>query len=77
MVAGSRSSLSQHPWAAHYPPGVPTHLEYPTEPVSWLLEQAPFGSDAFTQLASAWAAEVSDAVALAGERTLGGDLSSL
>lgn len=31
---------AQHPWVAHYPQGVPLHLEYPQEPVFWLLEQA-------------------------------------
>jgi long-chain acyl-CoA synthetase len=27
-------------WFAHYPHGIPEHLDYPNEPVSWLLEQA-------------------------------------
>ncbi|HEV3437180.1 MAG TPA: AMP-binding protein, partial [Gemmata sp.] len=27
-------------WLAHYPKGIPEHLDYPNEPVSWLLEQA-------------------------------------
>lgn len=30
----------EHVWFAHYPKGIPEHLEYPNEPVSWLLEQA-------------------------------------
>lgn len=28
------------PWRDHYPAGVPAHLDYPREPLSWLLEQA-------------------------------------
>jgi long-chain acyl-CoA synthetase len=28
------------PWVARYPAGVRPHLEYPQQPVSWLLEQA-------------------------------------
>jgi long-chain acyl-CoA synthetase len=32
--------LSERPWVAHYPEGVPTHLEYPAQPVFWLLEHA-------------------------------------
>src|SRR5262245_2555701 len=31
---------SQRPWVAHYPKDVPAHLEYPQEPVYWLLEEA-------------------------------------
>ena len=27
-------------WVKHYPSGIPEHLNYPHEPVSWLLEQA-------------------------------------
>jgi long-chain acyl-CoA synthetase len=30
----------KRPWHAHYPAGVPLHLEYPREPLGWLLEQA-------------------------------------
>lgn len=30
----------EHVWIARYPKGIPEHLEYPHEPVSWLLEQA-------------------------------------
>lgn len=32
--------LTEHPWTACYPKGVPTHLEYPNEPLHWLLETA-------------------------------------
>ncbi len=32
--------LSDRPWLAHYPDFVPRHLEYPGEPVFWLLEEA-------------------------------------
>jgi long-chain acyl-CoA synthetase len=32
--------LPEHDWVAHYPKGVPEHLEYPDEPLPWLLEQA-------------------------------------
>ena len=28
------------PWRAHYPAGIPASLEYPREPLGWLLEQA-------------------------------------
>jgi long-chain acyl-CoA synthetase len=38
MLAGTHTP--QSPWAAHYPQGVPLHLEYPPEPVYWLLEEA-------------------------------------
>ena len=31
---------SEHAWLAHYPRDVPAHLEYPQEPVYWLLEEA-------------------------------------
>ena len=31
---------SSTPWLKHYPPCVPTHLDYPDEPVWWLLEHA-------------------------------------
>jgi long-chain acyl-CoA synthetase len=31
---------SQPPWVAHYQAGVPPHLDYPPEPVHWLLEEA-------------------------------------
>src|ERR1700726_4997997 len=27
-------------WFAHYPKGIAEHLDYPTKPVSWLLEEA-------------------------------------
>lgn len=30
----------QCPWRDHYPSGVPLHLEYPCEPLGWLLEEA-------------------------------------
>jgi long-chain acyl-CoA synthetase len=32
--------LPDHVWAAHYPSGIPEHLDYPAEPVSWLLEES-------------------------------------
>jgi long-chain acyl-CoA synthetase len=38
MLAGTH--LSERPWAAHYPREVPIRLEYPHEPVYWLLEEA-------------------------------------
>src|SRR5262245_15245505 len=28
------------PWLDQYPPGVPASLDYPEEPLGWLLEQA-------------------------------------
>src|SRR3954454_14542906 len=31
---------SGRPWAAHYPRDVPAHLDYPREPVFWLLEES-------------------------------------
>ncbi|MBA4187382.1 MAG: long-chain fatty acid--CoA ligase [Planctomycetaceae bacterium] len=40
MVAVLQDHLSRHPWVAHYPQGVPTQLDYPQEPIYWLLEQA-------------------------------------
>src|SRR5262245_58407106 len=43
MVAlGGRwpSSRKNCPWQAHYPKDVPLHLDYPHEPLGWLLEQA-------------------------------------
>ncbi len=39
MLAGI-PHLSEQPWIARYPQGVPAHLEYPAEPAFWLLEQA-------------------------------------
>jgi long-chain acyl-CoA synthetase len=30
----------QGPWRDHYPKGVPLHLDYPPQPLGWLLEQA-------------------------------------
>src|SRR5258708_408077 len=30
----------KRPWHDHYPAGVPLHLEYPREPLGWLLENA-------------------------------------
>ena len=39
MVA-SAPHLSERIWFAHYPRDVPTHLEYPAEPLFWLLEDA-------------------------------------
>src|SRR5262245_55788473 len=38
MLADTR--LGERPWAAHYPRDVPIHLNYPPEPVHWLLEEA-------------------------------------
>src|SRR5262245_631841 len=38
MLADLR--LSERPWAARYPRGVSLHLDYPPEPVYWLLEEA-------------------------------------
>jgi long-chain acyl-CoA synthetase len=32
--------LPERVWVAHYPKGIPEHLDYPAEPVSWLLEEA-------------------------------------
>ncbi|MBN9517739.1 AMP-binding protein, partial [bacterium] len=32
--------VSDRLWVAHYPKDVPTHLEYPSEPAYWLLEEA-------------------------------------
>src|SRR5580658_10820396 len=32
--------LPDRVWASHYPKGIPEHLDYPAEPVSWLLEEA-------------------------------------
>ncbi|MDB5309001.1 MAG: AMP-dependent synthetase and ligase [Gemmataceae bacterium] len=40
MLAGIPYPLSHHPWIAHYPQGVSPHLNYPPEPVYWLLEEA-------------------------------------
>ncbi|MFO0826186.1 MAG: long-chain fatty acid--CoA ligase [Gemmataceae bacterium] len=40
MVAAVLDQSGLNPWVAHYPQGVPTHLEYPQQPVFWLLEQA-------------------------------------
>ncbi len=40
MSAGIHYHLSDHPWVAHYPQGVPLHLDYPPEPAYWLLEEA-------------------------------------
>jgi long-chain acyl-CoA synthetase len=31
---------SDRVWVPHYPKGIPEHLDYPAEPVSWLLEEA-------------------------------------
>lgn len=39
MVA-SAPHTSERVWFAQYPREVPTHLEYPPEPLSWLLEDA-------------------------------------
>ena len=33
-------TLPEQPWAAHYPEGVPGHIDYPAEPAYWLLEEA-------------------------------------
>src|SRR5207245_5967919 len=35
-----RFDRMKRPWRDHYPTGVPVQLEYPCEPVGWLLEQA-------------------------------------
>ncbi len=32
--------MSERTWVAHYPRDIPAHLEYPSEPVFWLLEEA-------------------------------------
>lgn len=40
MVALVQDQLSRHPWVSHYPQGVSLNLDYPQEPVYWLLEQA-------------------------------------
>jgi long-chain acyl-CoA synthetase len=40
MVAAVLDQLGLNPWVSHYPQGVPAHLEYPQQPVFWLLEQA-------------------------------------
>src|SRR5437764_998159 len=32
--------LGERPWVRHYQAGVPPSLEYPEEPVYWLLEEA-------------------------------------
>src|SRR5687768_11003729 len=34
-----RDHSAEHSWLARYPRDVPHHLEYPPEPVSWLLEE--------------------------------------
>jgi long-chain acyl-CoA synthetase len=34
------SGRKQIPWRDHYPANVPLHLDYPREPLGWLLEQA-------------------------------------
>jgi acyl-CoA synthetase (AMP-forming)/AMP-acid ligase II len=31
---------SDRAWVKHYPAGIPEHLDYPPEPISWLLEEA-------------------------------------
>ncbi|HSQ56287.1 MAG TPA: long-chain fatty acid--CoA ligase [Gemmata sp.] len=33
-------TLPECPWSAHYPAGVPGHIDYPAEPAFWLLEEA-------------------------------------
>jgi long-chain acyl-CoA synthetase len=40
MLAEIRYEPSQHPWVANYPRGISPQLDYPTEPVFWLLEEA-------------------------------------
>lgn len=40
MAVASRWVEVERPWLAHYPSGVPAHLEYPSRPLPWLLEQA-------------------------------------
>ena len=42
---GTNSPLSstkkqRSPWLRHYPAGVPAHLDYPRQPLGWLLERA-------------------------------------
>ena len=33
-------TLPEQPWVAHYPEGVPGHIDYSAEPAFWLLEEA-------------------------------------
>jgi len=40
MLAEAREDIARYPWAAHYPSDVPLHLDYPAEPLHWLLEEA-------------------------------------
>lgn len=40
MVARVPDVLSRQPWLAHYPPGVPPRLDYPDQPVFWVLEES-------------------------------------
>ncbi|MBS0260918.1 MAG: long-chain fatty acid--CoA ligase [Planctomycetes bacterium] len=35
-----RDDGSSRAWLAHYPAGIPAHLQYPQAPLPWLLEQA-------------------------------------
>jgi len=39
-MTGCNSTAIMAPWAAHYPRGVPVHLDYPAEPIYWLLAEA-------------------------------------
>jgi long-chain acyl-CoA synthetase len=39
MATGQWVEL-ERPWLAHYPAGVPAHLDYPAHALPWLLEQA-------------------------------------
>ncbi len=38
-MSHSPSQLTGHDWIVHYPKGVPAHLDYPKEPLGWLLQQ--------------------------------------
>jgi long-chain acyl-CoA synthetase len=39
-MLASAQHVSERIWFAHYPQNVPTHLDYPAEPLFWLLESA-------------------------------------
>ena len=39
-MPGCSTTATSAPWATHYPRGVPVHLDYPVEPVYWLLQEA-------------------------------------
>ena len=40
IMLASAPHVSERPWFARYPQNVPTHLDYPAEPLFWLLESA-------------------------------------